>query len=289
MRRRYLVLLLSGMLLACGMARTPDAEPSVAAPPPEYFDNITPVSFPCRFDLQPAARTDGAPAYLPGMTAAVGCVLDEEGNPVRGASVNVHSLPRGIGMPGIGNGPSEDGSYVIQLEEPGNYQLVADAEGYAESYTWVRVKRGQTTVLDIVLERQLPATATAIVASQRIVVPTPRPFACGSQTRGTAHPGSAGKYIAIIEEGYSVMGCIKDPSGGGIAGATTVAKPLKPHLSISRTEYRTGADGKYYEPNTYALGWWEITTEAPGYEPSTERVLVKNGLRPVFSVIRVAV
>ncbi len=272
-----LLVFLSVLPVACGRI-DPNSMDITSTDPTPAPSQPTSTPFLC--------RSDGAAAYAPGDEGVRGCVTDASGKPIPYASVAATSLPSGVGLLDIAPMTNENGQYWYgQLQEPGVYVITVGAAGYETTTKRVEVRSGQTAVVDIVLERQLPATATAIVASQRIVVPTPRPFACGSQTQGTTHPGSAGKYIPIIEEGYSVMGCIKDPSGGGIAGATTVAKPLKPHLSISRTEYRTGADGRYYEPNTYALGWWEVTAEAPGYEPSTERVLVKNELTVVVDFV----
>ncbi len=291
-RTAAFVLVVCLQLVACGL--DPGLTP-VAAPenPPE----ATPHRFACRSEMPPGQKPEDDVAYVSGDGGVMGCVTDPRGRPISYARPGPESSPLGVRMTQEGLLTGEDGRYRdSRLTEPGWYTFAVYADGYEPATRRVEVRRGQTAVLDFVLEPLPAATATALA-----VVPTPAPpvmwgFPCQSETRGGKIRGSPATYSPTAIEtrdgtggGISLMGCIREKSGKGIAGATTAVRYLekghpgpidirtgRPVVS-RRIEYRTDEDGRYIEPNIAGPGWWEVTATAPGYIPVTKRVLIPVG------------
>ncbi len=290
MSRIYLIVTCSCLLLiACSprdLLNRNDAATAVVAV--QNIPELTPIPIPCQSDLQPEPG-DELP-YRPVLSGVAGCVTDEQGRPVANAGIVVASTPPGVGILDIGHRAGEDGRYWNNtIGEPGRYELGVYADGYRPAKKWVEVRKGQTAALDFVLDRLPAATATAIAVLPTVPAPTPYPFRCQSETRGPREPGSDATYTSSAEVVYGqiteVMGCITDPSGEGIAGATTSATPLDPRLPTSNHRHHTGKDGRYWEPNVTALGWWEITASAPGYRAATKRVQVRNNETAVLDFV----
>lgn len=288
MRTVILVLALSGVLLgACGVAdlreRFEDGASPDAYAPENPTVGPTPTPFPCWSRMRPGG--EGA-AYVPGEGGVRGCVTDTAGRAVSGVGVVVESQPPGVALPAVGIETDGSGRYWDgMLQAPGAYVLAVYAEGYEVARERVEIREGRTAVLDFVLEPLSPAKATAsAIAEARatpILPPTPYPFPCQSEIEGLVVEGSAGEYIGGIGLGYGVIGCIRDERGEGIAGATTVARPLDAGLPRGYRRYQTGEDGRYYEVNVAGLGWWEITARAPGYESATKLVRTRNQMTSV--------
>jgi hypothetical protein len=154
------------------------------------------------------------------------------------------------------------------------------ADGYEVARERVEIREGRTAVLDFVLEPLSPAMATASAVAEARATPfrhpTPYPFPCASDTAGPRVEGSDAVHNESIAVGYWVAGCVRDPEGRGIAGASVTAVPLRADLPARRYAVRTGADGRYYGHNVTGIGWWEITARAPGYARRTRRVYVRN-------------
>ncbi len=296
LRRRIALLALTALLLTgCSLdPRERVANVPVSAPANQPV--VTPIPIPCQRELQPGEGAGGGVAYMPGDEGVMGCVADPLGRPISYARPGLESWPLGVQMTQEGLLAGEDGRYHdSRLTEPGWYTFVVYADGYEPATKRVEVRRGQTAVLDFVLEPLPAATATALA-----IIPTPAPpvvweFPCQSETRGGKIRGSPATYPpgAIDTRdgtggGIYLMGCIREESGKGIAGATTTVRYLEegyPGLIDIRTglpviknmRYRTGEDGRYIEPNIAGPGWWEVTATAPGYANVTKRVLIPGG------------
>lgn len=296
MSRFYLIVTCSCLLLVACSPRDLlySGKEATAVVSAQNIPEVTPIPFPCQADLEPAMG-DEVP-YRPVLGVVMGCVTNKEGRPVAYAGVPVLSVPPGVEHLTIGHTTREDGRYWNDmLREPGRYQLGVYADGYRPAKKWVEVRKGRTAVLDFVLEPLPAATATALA-----IVPTPAPpvvweFPCQSETRGSRMLQSDATYSPTMietrdaaEAVIDLMGCIKDASGKGIAGATTVARDLETNAPrgidmrtevpvVGQIEYRTGENGRYIEPNIDGPGWWEVMATAPGYVPVTKRVLIPGG------------
>ncbi len=117
-----------------------------------------PFHFPCQRDTE-GERVEGSPAtYVPsGGEVLIGCILDQEGNGIAGATAGPDGEEAAATMTAEGWGPTgEDGRYLTPgIAHPGWYTVTADARGYEPLQKRVLIRKGQTAVLDFVLEPAL--------------------------------------------------------------------------------------------------------------------------------------
>ncbi|MBL7191337.1 carboxypeptidase regulatory-like domain-containing protein, partial [bacterium] len=79
-----------------------------------------------------------------------GTVADEEGDPIAGASVSLSEF--GCWWGGYYTQSLEDGSFIIEEVDAGDYTASASAFGYMWASEDVEIIAGETTVVDFVLE-----------------------------------------------------------------------------------------------------------------------------------------
>ncbi|UCG70710.1 MAG: carboxypeptidase regulatory-like domain-containing protein [Thermoplasmata archaeon] len=92
-----------------------------------------------------------------GIGIVTGTVLDEDGNPVQGATVYVE------GDPSVENTTDSLGRYVLEDVPTGNQRIIIVKDGYQRNYEDVNVQQGQTTTTDdIVLGKSVSEEETPL-------------------------------------------------------------------------------------------------------------------------------